>query len=252
MGIPGATPEISISPCMTAEVVTKEISPSSPSPFLAPSPSLPSVAPSSPNLSPLLPTTRATKRRNFLPIGGPPTPSSPLPSLGPFSSGISLASTEDDERRLLAPSPIIPSETVEQVQRREEERAREAYAHALRSVMAYLRDMNDLSVTQLGLMSMDSPSSPDIAGSDPRSQQPTTADSGRVASDDTLGSFSASRSGGSEQLLSPEPTAHSSSLNMSQTTSIATTESGGLVHGKERKFKDDGGRRMKIVKEIVE
>ena len=249
----GATPEISVSPSTSGpnEVDTKEISPSPTSPFLAPSPSLLSVAPSSPNLS-LSPMTRVTKRRSFLPIGGPPTPSSPLPSPGPFPSGISLASTEDDERHLLTPSPIIPSETVEQVQRREEERAREAYTRALRSVMAYLRDMNDLSVTQLGLMSMYSPSSPDMAGSGPRSRRPTTADSGRVASDGTLGSIPVSRSGSSDQLRSPESIAHLRSLNMSQTSSIATTDSGGSVNGEERKFKDDGGRRMKIVKEIVE
>ena len=254
MDIPGTTPEISVSSSINGpqEVNTQEISPSSPSPLLAPSPSLLFVAPSSPNLSPHSPTTRVTKRRSFLPIGGPPTPSSPLPSPGPFSSGISLATTEDDERRLLTPSPIIPSETAEQVQRREEERAREAYTRALRSVMAYLRDMNDLSVTQFGLVSMYSPSSPDMAGSGPRSRRPTTADSGRVTSDGTLGSFSASRSGSSDQLRSPESIAHLRSLNMSQTSSIATTDSGGSVNGEERKFKDDGGRRMKIVKEIVE
>lgn len=254
MDIPGTTPEISVSPSIHGpkEVDTLEISPSSASPLLAPSPSLLSVAPSSPNLSLHSPTSRVTKRRSFLPIGGPPTPSSPSPSLGPFSLGISLATTEDDERRLLTPSPIIPSETAEQVQRREEERAREAYTRALRSVMAYLRDMNDLSVTPLGLVSMYSPSSPDMAGSGPRSRRPTTADGGRVTSDGTLSSFSASRSGSSDQLRSPESIAHLRSLNMSQTSSIATTDSGGSVNGEERKFKDDGGRRMKIVKEIVE
>jgi hypothetical protein len=251
MDIPGATPEISVSPSIIEhkEVDIMEVPPP-PSPFPAPSPSLLSVALSSPNLSPLSPTTRVTKRRSFLPIGGPPTPSSPLPSPGLFS-GISLDSAEDDERRLLTPSPIL-SETVEQVQRREEERAREAYTRALRSVMAYLRDMNDLSVTQLGLMSMYSPSSPDMAGSGPRSRRPTTTDNGRVASDGTLSSLAASRSGSSDQLRSPESIAHLRSLNLSQTSSIATTDSGGSVNGEERKFKDDGGRRMKIVKEIVE
>ncbi len=252
MDIPGTAPEISVSPSIIGpkEVDIKEIHPS-PSPFLAPSPSLLSVAPSSPNLSPLSLTSRVTKRRSFLPVGGLPTPSSPLPSPGPFSSGFSLASTEDDERRLLTPSPIS-SETVEQVQRREEERAREAYTRALRSVMAYLRDMNDLSVTQLTLMSMYSPSSPDMAGSGLRSRRPTTTESGRVASDGTLSSFAISRSGSSDQLRSPESIAHLRSLNLSQTSSIATTDSGGSISGEERKFKDDGGRRMKIVKEIVE
>ncbi|KAI9460839.1 hypothetical protein BJY52DRAFT_1117480 [Lactarius psammicola] len=252
MDFPGTAPEISVSPSIIGpkEVDTKEIPPS-PSHFLAPSPSLLSVAPSSPSLSPISPTTRVTKRRSFLPIGGPPTPSSPLPSPGPFSSGISLTSAEDDEQRLLTPSPI-PSETAEQVQRREEERAREAYTRALRSVMAYLRDMNDLSVTQLTLMSMYSPSSPDMASSGSRSRRPTTAESGRVASDGTLSSFAISRSGSSDQLRSPESIAHLRSLNLSQTNSIATTDSGGSVSGEERKFKDDGSRRMKIVKEIVE
>lgn len=251
LDIPGAAPEVLVSPSIIGpkEVDVKEVPPSSP--FLAPSPSLLSVAPSSPNLSPLSSTTRVTKRRSFLPIGGPPTPSSPLPSPGPFSSVISLASAEDDERRLLTPSPI-PSETVEQVQRREEERSREAYTRALRSVMAYLRDMNDLSVTQIALMSLYSPSSPDLAGSGPRSRRPTTAESGRVASDGTLSSFAASRSGSSDQLRSPESISHLRSLNLSQTSSIATTDSGGSASGEERKFKDDGGRRMKIVKEIVE
>ncbi|KAH8988823.1 hypothetical protein EDB92DRAFT_1870144 [Lactarius akahatsu] len=252
MDIPGTAPEISVSPSIIGpkEVDTKEI-PSSPSLFLAPSPGLLSVAPSSPSLSPLSLTSRVAKRRSFLPIGGPPTLSSPLPSPGPFSSGISLASTEDDEQQLLTPSPIS-SETVEQVQRREEERAREAYTRALRSVMAYLRDMNDLSVTQLTLMSMYSQSSPDIAGSGPRPRRPTTTDSGRVTSDGTLSSLAASRSGSSDQLRSPESIAHLRSLNSSQTSSIVTIDSGGSINGEERKFKDDGGRRMKIVKEIVE
>ena len=252
MDIPGTAPEISVSPSIIEpkEVEIKEIPPPL-SPFPVPSPSLLSVAPSSPNLSPLSPTSRVTKRRSFLPIGGPPTPSSPLPSPGPFSSGISLASAEDDERRLLTPSPIL-SETVEQVQRREEERARETYTRALRSVMAYLRDMNDLSVTQLGLMSMYSPSSPDVAGSRPLSRRPTIADNGRVTSDGTLNSLAVSLSGSSDQLRSPESIAHLRSLNSSQTNSIATTDSGGSANGEERKFKDDGGRRIKIVKEIIE
>jgi hypothetical protein len=191
------------------------------------------------------------KRRSFLPIGGPPTL---LPSPGPFSSATSLASAEDDEQRLLSPSPI-PSETAEQIQRREEERARETYTRALRSVMAYLRDMNDLSVTQHALMSMYAPSSPDIAGSGPRSRRPTAADGSRVVSDGSLSSPSsvaASRSGSSDQLRSPESITHLRSLNLSQTASIATTESGGSTNGEERKFKDDSSRRMRVVKEIVE
>ncbi|KAI0004297.1 hypothetical protein BJV74DRAFT_439824 [Russula compacta] len=254
MEIPSGPPEISVSPSIVEskeeEAEGDEIVPS-PSPSLAPSPSLLSVAPSSPSLSPLSPSTRVAKRRSFLPIGGPPTP---LSSPGPYSSSLSLANTGGDEVRLLTPSPI-PLETAEQTQRREEDRAREAYTRALRSVMAYLRDMNDLSVTQLSLMSMYSPSSPDTTGSGPRSRRPTAADGSRVASDGTLsspGSIAASRSGSSDQLRSPESITHLRSLNLSQTASIATTDSAGSAYGEERKFKDDGGRRMRVVKEIVE
>ncbi|KAH8979839.1 GrfA protein [Lactarius akahatsu] len=235
MDISSTAPEISVPPSIIGpkEVDIKEIPlPSGPS-LAPPSPSSLSVVPSSPRLSPLSLTTRVTERRSFLPVGGPPTLSPPLPSPGPFSS---LASTE-----LRLPSPIS-SETIEQEQRRE----KEAYTHALRSVMAYLRDMNDLSVTQLTPTSTYSPSSsPDMEGSGP---QPTTADGGRVASDGTPSSFTASRGGSSDQLRTPESIVH---LHSSQAGGIATTNSKGSVN-EERKFKDDGGRRMKVVKEIVE
>lgn len=121
--------------------------------------------------------------------------------------------------------------------------------------MAYLRDMNDLSVTQHSLVNMNSPSTPDITGSGSRSRRPTIADNGRVAPDGTLSSpssIAASRSGSSDQLRSAESIAHLRSLNLSQTNSIATTDSAGSVYGEERKFKDDGSRRMRVVKEIVE
>jgi len=170
-------------------------------------------------------------------------------------SAISLDDTEEgDEEQLLTPSPITP-QTAEPTQRREEERAREAYTRSLRSVMAYLRDMNDLSVTQLSLMNMHTQSTPDITGSGPRPRRLTTADSGAVVSDSALSSPSsvaASRTGSSDQLRSPESIAQLRSHNGSQTTSIATSDSTGSVYGEERKFKDDSGRRMRVVKEIVE
>ena len=222
-----------------------------PGPSPVPSPSLLSVAPSSPSPSSHSSSTRVAKRRSFLPIGGPPTP---LPSPGPLPSGVSLPGTNGDEERLLTPSPISP-DTAEQALRREGDRAREAYTRALRSVMAYLRDMNDLSVTQHPLMSMYSPSTPDITGSGSRPRRPTVTDSGRVAPDGTSSSPSsvaASRSGSSDQLRSSESITHLRSLNSSQTASIATTDSAGSVYGEERKFKDDSSRRMRVVKEIVE
>ncbi|KAH9074326.1 RhoGEF domain-containing protein [Lactarius deliciosus] len=246
MDIPSTASKISVSPPIIGpkEVDIKEI-PLPSGPFLAPSPGLLSVAPSSPRLFPLSLTTRVTERRSFLPVGGPPTLSPPLPSPGPFSSGIALASTE-----LRLPSPIS-SETIEQVQRQEKERVREAYTRALRSVMAYLRDMNDLSATQLTPTSTYSPSSPDMEGSGPRSRQPTTADSGLVTSDGTLSSFVASRSGSSDQSQTPESIVHLDNLSLSQAGSIASANSKGSIN-EERKFKDDGGRRMKVIKEIVE
>lgn len=249
--IPGAPPEISISPSIPE---SKEAGPNGITPLPSPSPSLsPSLLssiPPSPNLSSQSSSTRVAKRRSFLPIGGPPTP---LPSPGPLTPG-SLAITMSDGEQFSTPSPITP-ESAEQTQRREEDRARDAYTRALRSVMAYLRDMNDLSVTQHSLMSMYSPSTPDITGSGPRPRRPTATDGSRVVSDgvhSSPSSSAASRSGSSDQLRSPESIAHLRSHNSSQTASIATTDSVGSTFGEERKFKDDAGRRMRIVKEIVE
>lgn len=252
MEIPGGSPEISVSPSIADPKEGLVVNGASPLPSTSPkpSPSLLSVPPSSPSLSPHSSSTRVAKRRSFLPIGGPTT----LPSPGPSPSGVSLPSTNGDEERLLTPSPISP-DAAEQAQRREGERAREAYTRALRSVMAYLRDMNDLSVTQHSLMSMYSPSTPDITGSGSRPRRPTVTDSGRVAPDSTSSSpssIAASRSGSSDQLRSQESITHLRSLNLSQTTSVATTDSMGSVYGEERKFKDDSSRRMRVVKEIVE
>jgi hypothetical protein len=253
MEILGGSPEISVSPSIADPKEGPDMNGTSPlpSPSPMPTPSLLSVDPSSPSPSSHSSSTRVAKRRSFLPIGGPPTP---LPSPGPLASGVSLPSTNGDEEQLLTPSPISP-DTAEQVQRREGDRAREAYTRALRSVMAYLRDMNDLSVTQHSLMSMYSPSTPDITGSGSRSRRPTVVDNGRVAPDGTStspSSIAASRSGSSDQLRSPESISHLRSLNLSQTASIATTDSVGSVYGEERKFKDDSSRRMRVVKEIVE
>ncbi|KAF8271353.1 RhoGEF domain-containing protein [Lactarius quietus] len=220
LDIPGTTPEISVSPSINGpqEVDIKEISPSLPSSFLAPSPSLLSVASSSPNLSPLSPTTRVTKRRSFLPIGGPATPSSPLPSRDfPVYLPRRLSRYSVEKRK--GHEKLIPARFDR---------------HGL--LERYERLISNAARTDDG----------------PRSRRPTTTESGRVASDGTLSSLPASRSGSSDQLRSPESIAHLRSLNMSQTNSIATTDSGGSVNGEERKFKDDGGRRMKIVKEIVE
>ncbi len=253
MEIPGGSPETSVSSSMTGPKEESDVKGASPlpSPSPVPSPSLLSVDTSSPSLSPHSSSTRVAKRRSFLPIGGPSTP---LPSPGPLLSGVSLPSTNGNEERLLTPSPVSP-DAAERTQRREGDRAREAYTRALRSVMAYLRDMNDLSVTQHSLMSMYSPSTPDITGSGSRPRRPTVVDNGRVAPDGTSSSPSsvaASRSGSSDQLRSPESITHLRSLNSSQTTSIATTDSAGSVYGEERKFKDDSSRRMRVVKEIVE
>ena len=253
MEIPSGSPEISVSLSIADPKEGLDLNGTSPlpSPSSVPTPSLLSVAPSSPSPSSHSSSTRVAKRRSFLPIGGPPTP---LPPPGPLASGASLSSTNGDEEQLLTPSSI-PPDTAEQAQRREGDRAREAYTRALRSVMAYLRDMNDLSVTQHSLMSMYLPSTPDITGSGSRSRRPTVVDNGRVAPDGTSTSPSsvpASRSGSSDQLRSPESISHLRSLNSSQTASIATTDSVGSVYGEERKFKDDSSRRMRVVKEIVE
>lgn len=120
---------------------------------------------------------------------------------------------------------------------------------ALRSVMAYLKDMNDL-----GLSQQSNPLSMYGAATDdaltPRSRRPTTVEGQRDVSIALSGSTAVSSSSDSSgQLRSSEAMAGLRNGSSTQTLSVATTDSSGS--SEERKFKDDKGKRAMVVREIV-
>ncbi|KAF7339705.1 DH domain-containing protein [Mycena sanguinolenta] len=187
----------------------------------------------------LVPTTtpRTAKRRSFLPLDTPAlTLNIPIPEAAAFVPGVT-ATGEDGIERGETPSPAVESYI-----RREEERAREAYQRALRSVMAYLKDMNDLGLSQqaaaMGVYG---------AGGDEtlqsRSRRPTVAGLEREASVSSNGSSLDST------LRSLDSMTGIRGGNSTQTNSVATTDSSGS--GDERKFKDDKGKRAMVAREIV-
>ncbi|KAJ7275319.1 hypothetical protein B0H12DRAFT_1005803 [Mycena haematopus] len=195
-----------------------------------------------PNSNLLVPptTTRTAKRRSFLPLDTPGlTLNIPIPEAAAFVPGVTATGESGIEG---AAQPETPSPVVESYLRREEERAREAYQRALRSVMAYLKDMNDLGLSQqaaaMGVYG---------AGGDdalqPRSRRPTVAGLDREASVSSNGSSLDST------LRSMDSMTGISRGSSTQTNSVATTDSSGS--GDERKFKDDKGKRAMVVREIV-
>lgn len=203
-------------------------------------------------LAPPVPTSRSGKRRSFLPIDAPGSGHNlniPIPDNSKFVPGVTATGdSEDTEARVVTPSPTIDAE---QYQRREEERAREAYMRALRSVMAYLKDMNDLSLSQQQMhpLSMYGQAPEEAVG---RARRPTTtvADSLREVSMALSGTTIApSSADGSSQLRPVETIAGLRSGTSSQTMSVATTDSNGS--SEERKYKDDKSKRAMVIKEIV-
>jgi hypothetical protein len=183
---------------------------------------------------------RASRRRSFLPIDGSAMANLVIPSPIQFIQEASPGEL-DDSATDLRPNSAVDADDF--VARREEERAREAYTRALRSVMAYLKDMNDLSLSQGTTLSMYG-GSPEDSPSIPRSRRPTVVE--RANPERTI-SRAASISG---QLRSPEAMAGLRSGTASQTISVATTDSSGS--SEERKYKDDKGKRALVVREIVE
>ncbi|KAF6766384.1 GrfA protein [Ephemerocybe angulata] len=145
-----------------------------------------------------------------------------------------------------APTPNqSPIADHEQYIRREEERAREAYMRALRSVMAYLKDMNDLAQSQQpNPISMYGGSGDDPVAPGMRSRRPTMVDRELSMLSNGSGSTDAS-----SQLRSSESILALRSGASSQTLSVATTDSSSSMD--ERKYKDDKGKRTKIIQEIV-
>ncbi|KAH8110676.1 hypothetical protein DFH11DRAFT_1860250 [Phellopilus nigrolimitatus] len=197
-------------------------------------------------LAPPSPMSKASKRRSFLPIDGPPALNIPIPNTAPFLGGLTATNGgEDLDEASRQPSPV--TESPQDLLRKEEERNREGNARALRSVMAYLKDMNDLTLLSQGsVLSMYGGSAPLME----RSRRPTLVDGTRKQSEASIDSIdSASSATASSHLRSLDSILgnRNGSLN---TMSIATTDSSGS--GEERKCKDDRGKRVMIVREIVE
>ncbi|KIY63637.1 hypothetical protein CYLTODRAFT_381929 [Cylindrobasidium torrendii FP15055 ss-10] len=217
---------------MSADPPSPPISPPRSDAPVSPNPSM--SQPLSPGfLAPPSGQPRSAKRRSFLPFDTP-IPLS-IPEASNFMPGV-LAEGDGTEPHRRTPSLVID---IEKQRRREEDRAREAYLRALRSVMAYLKDMHDLTASQ----------QPSYIGSPideppPRSRRPTmvdgrdgremsTASSGNTFSDSShLRGFSA-RTG---------PSQH--------TMSVATDGSSGSG-SEERVYKDEKGKRAMVVREIV-
>ncbi|KAI0824224.1 hypothetical protein BC628DRAFT_1411147 [Trametes gibbosa] len=204
-------------------------------------------------------TSRANKRRSFLPIDVSPIP---IPAASQFVPGITATNSNEGSEESAVPvsspiqrSPVQPDNSYEELQRREEERAREARIRALRSVMAYLKDMHDLTRSQPQTLSIYGVASPDSLSSGPRSRRPTMVDNGRLTSESSIGSIG---SGGSSSrpdsvnLRSTEGRIGMRAGSTTQTNSVATTDSTGSGGGEERKYKDDKSKRSRIIREIVE
>lgn len=229
---------------------TISTSPSPPSPVLEkPSPPPPpSAAASNGLLAPPIGQQRTAKRRSFLPIDAPGQIALSIPENSRFVSGLVISRDADEQPNGTEPtrggSHAVPAVDAEQLRRKAEERARDAYMRALRSVMAYLKDMNDLShAQQSNPLSMYGTSSDETAH--PRSRRPTVVE----PREGSMGSSGGSTTECSTQLRSPESIAGMRSGTSSQTLSVVTTDSSGSQE--ERKFKDDKGKRAMVIREIV-
>ncbi|KAH0838462.1 hypothetical protein J3R83DRAFT_6774 [Lanmaoa asiatica] len=230
--MPSSTPTVSLSPPINEEdyTVSTNILP-------------PESTNSGKSLAPP-PSPRPSKRRSFLPVDGSAVTNlvilSPTYSTQEAPAAGNLGEMNEPAAGL-RPSSAVDADDI--VARREEERAREAYTRALRSVMAYLKDMNDLNLSQGITLSMYG-GSPEDSLSITRSRRPTVAE--RTNAESTI-SRAASISG---QLRSPEAMAGLRSGTTSQTISVATTDSSGS--SEERKYKDDKGKRALVIREIIE
>jgi len=110
--------------------------------------------------------------------------------------------------------------------------------------MAYLKDMNDLGLSQGNTMSMYG-GAEEASPMGMRSRRPTIVD--KASSD--ASTISMSRAGSmSGQLRSPDTISGLRSGTTSQTVSVANSDGS----TEERKYKDDKCKRALVVKEIVE
>ncbi|KAG1755090.1 uncharacterized protein EDB91DRAFT_1042494 [Suillus paluster] len=222
----GSTPSVALSPPVqeddtpTSEKASPIPPPASPGNFLTPSSS---------------PVPRSSRRRSFLPVDDAVTIPSPSPVSFIERLSVSGEDDADEPRPSITSSPVPDMDSVDFATRREEERLREAYTRALRSVMAYLKDMNDLGLSQGNTISMYN-GGEESSPSGMRSRRPTIVE--RTNSD--ASSMSISRAGSvSGQLRSPEVMSSLRSGTASQTVSIAASDSS----IEERKYKDDKCKR---------
>ena len=207
---------------------------------------VPAVASMSAGLVPPPLLHSRSKRRSFLPVDAPGVMSLSIPENSAFVTGVVLSQEgEISENPLVSPSPVLDHE---QYIRREEDRARDVYTRALRSVMAYLKDMNDLGTIHQSSSPLSMYGSPNTPDDYPtlRSRRPTVVEPSRELSMTSSGSMVSSDMSG--QLRPSESITGLRSGTSSQTLSLVTTDSGS---SDERKFKDDKGKRVKIIQEIL-
>ncbi|KAG1834572.1 hypothetical protein EV424DRAFT_1310303 [Suillus variegatus] len=190
------------------------------------------------------PVPRSSRRRSFLPVDDTATipSSSPVPFLERLSGG----NDAEEPGSSISSGPVPDSDSVDFATRREEERTREAYTRALRSVMAYLKDMNDLGLSQGGNTVSVYSGGEENLSSGMRSRKPTIIER---TNSDTSAMSTISRAGSmSAQLRSPDTMSGLRSGTASQTVSVAASD----CSQDERKYKDDKSRRALVVREIVE
>ncbi|KAG8824856.1 hypothetical protein FRC19_000967 [Serendipita sp. 401] len=217
------------------------------------------------------PTPRKTKRRSFLPLGGP----SPI-SIPHHDNNVLLVSGSPEPGDGGLDSPAYPMSPLSPVVE-SEEKQRERHQRALKSVMGYLRDMCDLSAgTSLGAaavaaaaanaqalvnsnpnfsQSVSQPDSlPSSRGPSSRSvsRRPTLSgqDAARALSDFNGSSMPPSLPTGS----SFSSHLHSMLSDMSSPVKDGedtAADSSNQPQTEEKKVKDDKNKRAMIVKEIV-
>lgn len=199
------------------------------------------------------PAHRAQRRRSFLPLNAIASnnnlPNIPVPSPGPFVlDAIGVNGIEDPVEG--APQVVPVPEVPPVVEEMEAIRRREAHSRALRSIIAYLKDLFDLSAPVMPEVpgSPTQSSTPNSPSNDTRKRRPTLNSDSRVFSDSSFVTISSQPSSISGQLSKKQSMA---SLR-NAATSITTTESSGSGgNTEERKYKEDKVRRTEIVKEIV-
>ena len=105
--------------------------------------------------------------------------------------------------------------------------------------------MHDLSQSQLNVLSVYGPSTPDLNNS--RSRRPMTSDGNRGISEHFISSVDSSG-----QLRSADTKGALRNGTDQAATSTIVVDSTGSVEEKEKQAKADRGKRVRIVREIVE